>query len=236
MLFFAPNITDNYVVLSEEESRHCTKVLRLKIADTIEIIDGIGNFYIGKISIAHDKRCEVQIIETHKNYTQRPHKFHLLIAPTKNNERIEWLLEKACEIGIDEITFVTTQRSERSNIKTERLHKIMVSAIKQSQKALLPTLNEPIKLKDALVKLNTSNYTKLIAHCIDDGKRTALLKSITPNTSYAILIGPEGDFTPDEVQLAIDAGFKPLSLGNYRLRTETAALHACSIFNAVNEY
>ncbi len=235
MLFFAPNIASEFIVLSEEESRHCTKVLRLKSSDTIEIIDGIGGFYIGKIINTHEKRCEVKIIKTQLNYTQRKHKFHLLIAPTKNNERIEWLLEKACEIGIDEISFVTTQRSERSVIKTERLQKIMISAIKQSQKALLPVLNEPRKFNHALQDIPT-NYNKLIAHCIDDGARTPLIKSILPQQSYAILIGPEGDFTPDEIKLATQAGFQPLSLGSYRLRTETAALHVCSIFNAINEY
>jgi 16S rRNA (uracil1498-N3)-methyltransferase len=236
MLFFAPNITGSTVLLSEEESRHCIKVLRLKTSDTIEIIDGRGGFYTGEITIAHEKKCEITITNAQLNYTRRDYKFHLIIAPTKNNERIEWLLEKACEIGIDEITFITTQRSERVHIKEERLHKIMVSAIKQSQKALLPQLNAPVKFKEALANIATSTHTKLIAHCINDGLRKPLLQSISAKQSYTILIGPEGDFTPDEIKLAIDAGFEPLSLGNYRLRTETAALHVCSIFNAVNEY
>ncbi|MBV8390073.1 MAG: 16S rRNA (uracil(1498)-N(3))-methyltransferase [Mucilaginibacter sp.] len=232
-LFYTPDIdaASTTYQLNEEESKHCARVLRLQTGDKIQLIDGKGNFYTAAIIDAHPKRTSLQIIAVQKDFHKRNHYLHIAIAPTKNIERLEWFLEKATEIGIDEISLVICQRSERKEAKTERLDKIITSAIKQSIKAWHPVLNEPV----ALSKLITERFDgqKFIAHC-EEGDRFTLQHELKPFGKYLVLIGPEGDFTPKEIDDALNNGFKAITLGESRLRTETAALEACFEVNFLN--
>lgn len=232
-LFYTPDIdaaASNYY-LTEEESKHCIKVLRLAIGDQIGLIDGRGNFYTAAIADPHPKRTGLEIISVQSDFNKRNHYLHIAIAPTKNIERLEWFLEKATEIGIDEISLMICQRSERKEAKVDRLAKIITSAIKQSVKAYHPVLNEPL----TFAKLVKTSFVgqKFIAHC-GQGERVALKDHIKPFGRYLVLIGPEGDFTPMEVTEALNNDFKAISLGESRLRTETAALAACFELNFLN--
>ena len=232
-LFYTPDIEHSHpqYFLSEEESKHCIRVLRLEAGDEVQLIDGRGSLYIAQIKDAHPKRTILQVISVQQKYQERNHYLHIAIAPTKNIERLEWFLEKATEIGIDEISLVICQRSERKEVKTDRLNKIITSAIKQSLKAYHPILNEP----ETLSKLLSLNFVgqKFIAHC-DEGDKVTLKESIELKGKYLILIGPEGDFTPKEIDEALNNDFKPITLGESRLRTETAALEACFEINFLN--
>lgn len=229
-LFYTPEINSALYTLSEEESKHCIKVLRLQKQDVIYLVDGKGGFFKTRIIDEHPKRCTVEVVESTREYGKRDHYLHIAVAPTKNMERLEWFLEKATEIGIDEITPVICQRSERKEVKTERLNKIIESAMKQSIKAYHPQLNEAIPLKEFLKKEHSGD--KYIAHCIEESMRTTLQAS--GSKQYLILIGPEGDFSPEEVELAMKSGYIPITLGESRLRTETAALQACFEVNYLN--
>jgi len=232
-LFYTPDIEPSHpqYFLSEEESKHCVRVLRLNAGDEVQLIDGRGGLYIAQIKDAHPKRTILQVISVQQKYQERNHYLHIAIAPTKNIERLEWFLEKATEIGIDEISLIICQRSERKEAKTDRLNKIITSAIKQSLKAYHPILNEP----ETLSKLLSRNFVgqKFIAHC-DEGDKVTLKESIELKGKYLILIGPEGDFTPKEIDEALNNDFKPITLGESRLRTETAALEACFEINFLN--
>ena len=231
-LFYAPNISGNTFTLNEEESKHCIRVLRLNLGDEITLVDGIGGLYKTKIFNPELKRCQVEIVETFKEFEKRNHYLHIAIAPTKNIERFEWFLEKATEIGIDEITPLLCEHSERKVINNERLEKIIVSAMKQSIKAYLPKLNQLTPFKSFIqTKQLGDTY---IAHCNKSGLNH-LKNSILSNTHSTILIGPEGDFSPEEVNKALQNGYKEISLGSSRLRTETAGVVACSIVNIVKE-
>jgi 16S rRNA (uracil1498-N3)-methyltransferase len=229
-LFYAPDIDNNTLyTLNEEESKHCARVLRLKINDEVILVDGRGGYYKGFISDDNYKRCTVTIDEKKENYGKRNQYLHIAIAPTKNIERTEWFIEKATEIGIDEISLISCSNSERQIVKTERLEKVIVSAMKQSVKAYKPILNELISFKNFISK-DYSSSKKCIAHCYDMPKE--LLKNIySKDLRTLILIGPEGDFTKDEVELANKYSFQSVSLGESRLRTETAALLACATIN-----
>ncbi len=232
-LFYTPDIdvAASTYNLNEEESKHCARVLRLQIGDSVQLIDGIGNLYTATIIDAHPKNTQLQIVSVQNNFNKRNHYLHIAIAPTKNIERLEWFLEKATEIGIDEISLIICQRSERKEAKTERLNKIITSAVKQSIKAYHPVLNEPIALSKFI---NTPfEGQKFIAHC-EVGEKFALKDKIIPLGRYLILIGPEGDFAPKEIDDAIHNGFDPITLGESRLRTETAALEACFEVNFLN--
>ena len=229
-VFYTPDIMNN-PELPEEEAGHCLRVLRLNIGDEILLTDGNGYFYKAAISSATGKRCQVRIIE--KIYQEPLWKGHLHIAmaPTKMMDRIEWFAEKATEIGIDELTFLNCRYSERKVIKTERIEKIVVSAVKQSLKARKPVINE---MTDFEKFLQTDfKGDKFIAHC-NEGEKILLKDAITPGNDALVLIGPEGDFSKDEVEKAIERGFKPISLGKSRLRTETAALVAVHTMNLLN--
>lgn len=226
-LFYTPDIIGKTYILNEEESKHCIRVLRLEMDDIVHLIDGRGGFYKAKIKAAHPKRTVLEVIEEQQEYGKRNHYLHIAVAPTKNIERIEWFLEKATEIGIDEITPVICDRSERKDVKFERLNKIITSAVKQSLKAYHPKLNSSIRFKDFI---NVPNGQKFIAHCIEDEK-LPLKNKIVLGGNYTILIGPEGDFTSQEVEIAKNQGYIPISLGESRLRTETAALEACFEIN-----
>jgi len=230
-LFYVPTLSSGHV-LPEEESQHAVKVLRLKVGEEITLIDGVGGFYKARITNPHPKHCSFEITETILEYGKRDYHLHIAIAPTKNIERLEWFIEKTTEIGIDEITPIICRFSERKVIKAERLEKIIVSAAKQSLKAYLPILN-PLCSFDELLK-NHHASQKFIAHCYDDDKRL-LQNEIQTSKDVLILIGPEGDFSKEEVQKSLSAGFIPVSLGNSRLRTETAGVVACHTVSLLNE-
>jgi len=232
-IFYTPTInsTNNYV-LDEAESKHAIKVLRLKQGDTIWLVDGVGNFYVAQISNEHPKKCEVKIIEKKIEEHNKPN-IHIAIAPTKNNDRIEWFIEKTTEIGITEITPIICDHSERKVIKTERLEKRAISAMKQSLKASLPIIKEPVGFRSFIDSIENLGE-RYIAHCNDDNQKH--LKDIySAGKNCIILIGPEGDFSKEEIDLAIEKGFTPISLGKSRLRTETAGLVACNVINLLNE-
>lgn len=231
-VFYTPDISSNEYVLNEEESKHCTKVLRLGIGAMVYLIDGVGGLYKAEITGEHKKHVSLKVVETKLEYNKRNHYLHIAIAPTKNIDRLEWFLEKATEIGIDEITPVICDRSERKIVKEDRLFKVITSAVKQSLQAYHPALNPQISLSAFLKQTNDS--VKMIAHCLDNEPRQFITEVTKPKERYTILIGPEGDFTGAEIELALQSGYKPLTLGNTRLRTETAALAACFEVNYLN--
>lgn len=221
---------ENVYFLNEEDSRHCIKVLRKNTKDIIHVVDGKGGLYECEITKPHDKKCEFNIISEQKDFQKSDIFLHIAIAPTKNADRIEWFIEKCVEIGIDEISLIQTKHSERKNQKVERLEKIAISAMKQSLKAYLPKINELLDFDSFLKTIGQSSVNqKLIAHLTDDAQ--PLVKTIKPQSSYCLLIGPEGDFSKDEVIKAQKAGFQVVTLGKSRLRTETAGVVACTIFN-----
>lgn len=232
-LFYTPDIEPSHpqYFLSEDESKHAIRVLRLETGDEVQLIDGRGGFYNAKIQDAHPKRTILNITSVTPNFNKRNHYLQIAVAPTKNIERLEWFLEKATEIGIDEVTLIVTQRSERKEVKVDRLNKIITAAIKQSLKAYHPVLNDAVKLNHLLVE--PFDGQKFIAHC-EPGEKLDLRKEINLKGRYLILIGPEGDFSPAEIALALENGFKPITLGEARLRTETAALEACFEVNFIN--
>ncbi|PLW99795.1 MAG: 16S rRNA (uracil(1498)-N(3))-methyltransferase [Marinilabiliales bacterium] len=231
-LFYIPEISaENTAFLNEEESRHCIKVLRMQVGDIVQFTDGKGHFFNATISGASHKKTQLHIIEKTAVPRQTP-RLHIAIAPTKNINRTEWFLEKATEIGIYKITPVYSFHSERKVIKPERLEKILVSAMKQSLKARLPILEQELSFTDYIQNENEKN--RYFAYCGEMDKR--LLQQIYPvGEDATILIGPEGGFSPEEAALAISHGWKPVSLGSARLRTETAGIAACHTFNMLNE-
>ncbi len=232
-MFYTPDILIS-PFLPEEESQHAIRVLRLQAGDHIELIDGKGGYYKAEIIFPHHKRCEVRILETQTEFHKRPYHLHIAIAPTKNIERLEWFAEKATEIGIDEITPVICRFSERKIIKHDRLEKILISAMKQSLKAYLPKLNEQCTFEQFLKR--TDPGQRFIAHCYDENSKKLLSSLYVPKQNATILIGPEGDFSPEEVEQALKAGFVPVSLGESRLRTETAGVVACHTVNLLEEF
>lgn len=230
-LFYAPELDTNDCFLNEEESRHCVKVLRLQKDDLIEIIDGKGSFYRAKIVSPDAKKARFSILQTQQDFGKRNHYLHIAVAPTKNIERLEWFIEKATEIGIDEITPILCQHSERKIVNHERLNKVITSATKQSVKAYHPKLNQLTALS-SLIKIQTE-VQKWIAHCAD-AEKVSIKEALAPQKKYLILIGPEGDFSPQEIAVALKSGFQAITLGTSRLRTETAALEACFEVNFLN--
>jgi len=232
-IFFEPNISSKIISLNEIESKHCIKVLRLNINDEILLLDGKGNLHTAKILNDNHKKCEVEIIKTITDYNKRDYYLHIAIAPTKNMDRFEWFLEKTTEIGIDEITPLLCARSERKIVKIERIIKVVRSAMKQAIIAKHPKVNEFTKFKDFVNSIG-DNTEKYIAHCEESSKK--LLQDYRlKNRSSVILIGPEGDFTDEEIKLALSNDYKEISLGQNRLRTETAGIVACSTVAFVNQ-
>jgi 16S rRNA (uracil1498-N3)-methyltransferase len=232
-LFYNTTITEFTEVFSfdKEESKHIIKVLRKKDTDILFVTNGLGFLFKTEITLASDSKCTVKILSFEK---QPPSKFHLhlAVAPTKMNDRYEWFLEKATEIGIHEITPIICDHSERKVINNERFDKILLVAMKQSNELYLPKLNEAVTLKEFIKRERTG--LKLIAHCEEADKKT--LKSVLkPNVNVTLLIGPEGDFSEKEITLALENSYVPVSLGNTRLRTETAAIVACHSVVFVNE-
>lgn len=230
-VFYTPNIQTSSE-LPEEEAQHCTRVLRLNVGDEISLTDGKGYFYKAEITAATNKRCLVTIRETIFQEPLWCCHLHIAMAPTKNMDRNEWFAEKATEIGFDELTFLNCRYSERKVIKNERIEKILVSAIKQSFKARLPKLNEMTDFDKFITQ--PFEGQKFIAHCYE-GEKPLLKEMLKPGEDALVLVGPEGDFSEEEVKRAIELGFIPISLGKSRLRTETAALVACHTMNLMNQ-
>ncbi len=232
-LFYTPDMAADRYVLSEEESKHAVRVLRLADGDTVLLTDGRGALHTARIVSASPKRCEVEVVETLTDYGKRPYALTMAVAPTKNSDRFEWFLEKATEIGIDQIIPIECERSERRTCKTERGNKVIESAMKQSLKAFHPRLDELTRLTDVLGMPFSGG--KFIAHCEAGADRRLLRDRVKRGGDTLILIGPEGDFSPTEIEAARKAGFIEVSLGTSRLRTETAALAACHTVALMNE-
>ncbi len=230
-VFYTPDIAVDGE-LPEEEAGHCLRVLRLGVGDEVMLTDGKGFFYKAVITAATGKRCQVKVVETIGQAPLWNGHLHLAMAPTKNMDRIEWFAEKATEIGFDELSFVNCRFSERKVIKTERIEKIVVSAVKQSLKARKPLVNELTDFGKFIQQKFEGQ--KFIAHCYE-GEKPLLKDVLIPGKDAVVLIGPEGDFSPEEVQKAEAAGFRAISLGKSRLRTETAALVAVHIMNLFNQ-
>lgn len=229
-LFYTTDIQNKLAVFHDEEARHCTHVLRHKPGDTVHFVDGQGSFYEGVILDFTKKECSVQIRQQQEE-RDKTFRTHIAIAPTKNIDRFEWFLEKTTEIGIDEVTPLLCEHSERKQIRLDRLEKILVAAMKQSLKATLPQLNNLMRFEEFITK--NADPQRFIAYLGEDSNLH--LKDICqPNQNTMVLIGPEGDFSQEEIQTALAAGFKGVSLGSSRLRTETAGIAACHIVNLIN--
>lgn len=231
IIFYSPDIA-TCPELDEEQSGHAVRVLRHKEGDQLVIVDGIGNFYDAHIVNAHPKHCTVEIDKVTEEESW-PYFVELAVAPTKNLDRMEWFLEKATEMGINRFVPLKCRFSERKELKTERMKKIAVSAMKQSLKATLPIVEVMVDIKTYLKE--DFDGQKFIAHCFKDAPRKLLSKEINPGAKVRVLIGPEGDFSEEEIQLAIDNGYTPISLGDQRLRTETAALASVHTIHIINE-
>ncbi len=227
--FYVPDAGNNNE-LPQEEATHALRVLRLKSGDEMFIMDGTGNFYHAEVSLATNKKCLYEIKETLPQHKTWKGHIHLAIAPTKNMDRIEWMTEKATEIGFDELSFLNCVFSERKVLRTERIEKIVVSAVKQSRKPWKPIVNEMITFKDFISTPREGR--KFIAHCYQEIEKHDLFDIINndkDNENITVLVGPEGDFSIEEVKLAIENGYESISLGQSRLRTETAGLMAVTM-------
>jgi 16S rRNA (uracil1498-N3)-methyltransferase len=232
-LFYAPDSDDDLVLFPPEEARHCVQVLRHRVGDRIHWVDGRGALLSGQIIEAGKRSCKLKVTERKENYGQRPFHLHLAVAPTKQIDRLEWLLEKATEIGVDEISLLRCAHSERKQVRQDRLEKILVSAMKQSLKAYLPKLNDLIPFNEFLGTISEQSANFMAYVGTDESLH---LKDHCPvGRETCILIGPEGGFHPEEVKLALEKGFQTVSLGPSRLRTETAGVVACTIANLVNQ-
>ena len=234
-LFYNSEIkdTDKEFFFNKEESKHIVKVLRKKEGDILHITNGNGYLFKGEITIASDKKCAIHIEECSFEERNRNYRLHIAIAPTKLNDRYEWFLEKATEIGIDEITPIICKNSERKVIKLERYQKIVQSATKQSLQLYLPKLNKAISFKEFISQENTDK--KFIAHCEEGIEKQYLNNTCNPNDTITVLIGPEGDFSSDEITTALSNNFTAISLGANRLRTETAGVYVSTLLTTLNQ-
>ena len=230
--FYSTQIDGDIIILPEDETLHALKVLRKKSGDKLMVVDGRGGLYETCIESVDTRNCRLNIISVDKEFGQQNYYIHIGIAPPKSHDRIEWFVEKAVEIGVQEISFILTDHSERKDIKLNRINKRTVSSMKQSLKASLPVINDIVPLKDFMIKC--SNDEKYIGY-LNKGNNCHLMLSATTKSDYCILIGPEGDFSSSEINESQKFGFEPVSLGNNRLRTETAGLTACHILNLINE-
>jgi 16S rRNA (uracil1498-N3)-methyltransferase len=232
-IFYAPDITGNSYTLDEKESKHLIRVLRMVKGADVKLIDGKGNLYEGFISEPDQNECIIEITREIKNFEKRNYKLHIAISPLKNPERFEWFVEKSVEIGIDEITPLLCKNTEKPGIKSERVNNLIISAMKQSLKAKKTVLNETSSFKDFINK--NLEGTKMIAHCDDFNFRKKISDVYSKKSDSIILIGPEGDFSREEVDSAVKRGFLPVHLGTSRLRTETAGLAACHSIYFINQ-
>jgi 16S rRNA (uracil1498-N3)-methyltransferase len=230
-LFYCPGILHNEFFLSPEESSHCVRVLRKNVGDTIHIIDGQGTFYDALLKHVSAAKCTFDIVNS-AHHDQPAYYIHIAIAPTKNTDRTEWFVEKAIEIGVDEITFLRTAHSERTRINLHRIHKKAISAIKQSVRPHLPAIHD-IENLDSLLKKDLLEQ-KFVAH-LDEASPAYLGANAIRSGRYLVLIGPEGGFSEVEIELMREHGYESVKLGDHRLRTETAGVMACSILNLINQ-
>lgn len=237
-LFFSKDIDGSICRLDQDESGHCVKVLRHRSGDEISVIDGCGTLYRCRITVDSPKGVEAMVLSSEEGWGGHPYRLHLAVCPTKNNDRYEWFAEKACEIGFDELSPVIGEHSERRVLKTARVEKVLISAAKQSLKAVVPVVNEPVSVKEFIAAQDgkgdaqASDTIRLIAYCFEDEKvpRKSIKEVLDgfDGTGIIVMIGPEGDFSKAEAEMALAAGFIPVHLGASRLRTETAALTAAS--------
>ena len=236
-LFLSDTTQGPYATLPPEESKHCVRVLRMQLGDELYVTSGDGTMCRARVANPDPSACEVEIVERITDYDHRPFHLHIAIAPPKNNARTEWFVEKAVEIGIDRITPIICEHSERGVLKTDRLERIALSAMKQSLKASRPLIDPPVNLPDFLQNLNSQfsilNSQKFVCYCTGDERHT-LGQLYTPGTDALVLIGPEGDFSSHEIAEVLAQGFQPVTLGTARLRTETAALYAVTALNFMN--
>ena len=222
-LFYFPDLSGDLIALDEDESKHAIRVLRLQKGDSVALVDGKGLRAEATVEDDHAKRCTLLIQRRHSEPTGRNFRLHVAVAPTKNADRLEWFVEKATEIGIDRITLIQCDHSEKEKVKTERLEKLAVSAMKQSQQSWLPEIHGVMPLRELIE--NNEATQKFIAHC-EESEKHALQSQVKHQGEILILIGPEGDFSEEEISFALQNGFHPVNLGDTRLRTETAALYA----------
>jgi 16S rRNA (uracil1498-N3)-methyltransferase len=231
-LFYSQDIEGGIVRLNQDESGHCIKVLRHKCGDEISVIDGCGTLYKCRITSDSHKGVEAIVLESQSDWGGHPYNLHLAVCPTKNNDRYEWFAEKACEIGFDTLSPIIGDHSERRILKTPRVEKILVSAAKQSLKAAVPVVNEPVSVKEFIKSEAESQGLKMIAYCFEDERvpRRSIREALEgyDGDQITVMIGPEGDFSKEEAEMALAAGFIPVHLGQSRLRTETAALTAAA--------
>lgn len=232
-VFYTPEVTGDFVVLDANESGHAVKVFRMVKGDRIKVTDGNGNLYECRITKADTFACHAEIESIVKDFEKRNYRLSIGISPVKNRERFEWFVEKSVEIGIDEITPVICWNTEKTGIKMERLNSIIISAMKQSIKAFKPVLNEPVSFA-AFIKSGW-NGIRMIAHCNSKFEKAGISRICQKSMNSVILIGPEGDFTENEIQSAEDNGFISVGLGNSRLRTETAGIVACHTIYMINQ-
>ena len=229
-LFYSQDIEGGIVRLNQDESGHCIKVLRHKCGDEISVIDGCGTLYKCRITSDSHKGVEAIVLESQCDWGGHPYSLHLAVCPTKNNDRYEWFAEKSCEIGFDTLSPVIGDHSERRVLKTQRVEKILVSAAKQSLKAAVPLVNEPVSVKEFIKSTSGAEGLKMIAYCFEDERvpRRSIREILEgyDGDEITVMIGPEGDFSKEEAEMALAAGFIPVHLGQSRLRTETAALTA----------
>ena len=234
-LYFAEHVDTDIAVLSESESRHCIKSMRMHKGDRIQLGDGKGNLFTGVIIGDDPKSCTIALQEKKEMPEPFPYRLHLAVAATKNQDRIEWFVEKAVEIGVTEISIIHCKHSEKTNIKTDRIERLMIAAMKQSLHFWLPTLHPNVDLQELIQQYTPlDGWQKLIAYCGEGTEKKELLSIAVPQKDSLVLIGPEGDFAPEEVSAACNGGFVPVSLGDMRLRTETAALFACCQIHFIN--
>ncbi|MCQ2959989.1 MAG: 16S rRNA (uracil(1498)-N(3))-methyltransferase [Bacteroidales bacterium] len=231
-LFFSTEIDEHSIILNEDEAKHCTKVLRKTVGDNIHVIDGNGNLYLVRIDSIGKRDCVCSILQKTEHFGKHDYYLRMCVAPTKNIDRFEFFVEKAVEIGVDEIIPVCSENSERKILKLDRVERIVLSAMKQSYKAYMPKLSEMIEVD----KVITSDFSgkKCIAHC-EDLEKILLRNEVEPGKEITILIGPEGDFSITEIELAIQNNWIPVSLGESRLRTETAAIAAVHTVELMNQ-
>ncbi len=229
--FYAPDI-EQTLTLPQSDSQHCVRVLRMKQGDEVEVIDGKGHRFRCVLIDAHSKHAAVEIIKRYDMPLSWTQEITIAVAPTKHMDRMEWMIEKLTEIGVNTIIPLLCQRSERKEIKVDRLEKIAVSAMKQSLKSILPKIHPITPIKEVITKF--SNAQRFIAYCDPTIPRMELACNYQPNSNAIIMIGPEGDFSPIEIETALSSGWKPITLGENRLRTETAAITACDTFHIID--
>ncbi len=232
-VFYAPDVSGDIYILNEKESKHIIRVLRMNKGETVRLIDGKGNLFEGIIADADQKKCKIQILNVIKDFERRNYRLHIAISPLKNPERFEWFIEKSVEIGIDEITPLICRNTEKPGIKPERIRNIIISAMKQSLKAHDTILNPPCLFSD--FPDNKAKGIVMLAHCNSRAERKSIAEVYRKGVPAVIMVGPEGDFSEEETDMAVRKGIITVHLGNSRLRTETAGVAACHSIYFINQ-